>query len=422
MPSPRVRPVIDLTSPEGKNFTPKWVGNKRSNKKRLGRWKYAGINGEVIDDYGLDSDVYPMKLIFDGITYDTDAERFLKATAEFGSWEVIHPTKGYKALNLVSWDESDQPVEKTNLIEIETVWNDYIDPFFLKTPAQMLAEAGATLNAFNADLLNRYQDVDVGTFSERASLLDTAKRLGEKINQVLGPIAAANDKVSSSFMDSQQALQEIISAGIVEPLALAGQIKDTIQTPMLATRDLKARLAGCRDLARAIFEIESGDNGDRNIAMTKELGLMSLAGSVSISQTTSDIGETNGIATQKEAVDTISFSRNFSNDITEHLEEEQEKMDGQLVGRQYMYGGGILSSKLNSQLSAEQYIRSNFFNLAKEKIITLDRPRTPIDVVIEFYGGMGDNDENYRKFLTVNEVKGAEVSLLKQGRQILIYV
>ena len=77
----KVRDVITLRDPNGKDHTAKWAGGTRSVKKRLATYAYAGVNGQVADDYGSDSVTYPINIIFD----DTDVSLTLPFVLELNS-------------------------------------------------------------------------------------------------------------------------------------------------------------------------------------------------------------------------------------------------------------------------------------------------------------------------------------------------
>jgi prophage DNA circulation protein len=362
-----------------------------------------------------------MSLVFDGEGYDITAEEFMAACKEIGSWEVVHPTKGWMALQLVDVAEADEPVRDTNRIVFETTWIDYIDPVRLKTPAQILADVGDLLNEFNADQLNRFQGVDTSKFSDRASVLSAADKIRKFTDKYLGPIADANAKISQSVLESQRAMQETIAAGILEPLSLAGQIKNTIELPMLAMRDTKRRLDACWNLAREIFAIETSEKGSKNVALTKELGLLSVMSAMSTVATSSEIGATDGINTQTDAVALMQSLSDFREEVNAILDAEQTKMNEYLVGEQYNSQGEAFTNASALIELTKQFILSNFFQLKQEKWIVLREPGNPFMLSLEYYGEPGENDSNYRLFLESNGLQGDETVMLPQGTQVVIY-
>ena len=119
----RLQPQITLTSPSGLVFTAKWIGNARSQEKDLGIFKTPGVKGVKIQDLELGATTYPLTIYFDGPDNDLDSEKFVVALAERGSWQVIHPLKGEKSLQLVSYSEAVQPVTSGNITTITTADN-----------------------------------------------------------------------------------------------------------------------------------------------------------------------------------------------------------------------------------------------------------------------------------------------------------
>ena len=61
------------------------------------------------------------------------------------------------------------------------------------------------------------------------------------------------------------------------------------------------------------------------------------------------------------------------------------------------------------------------YDVAIERRIVLDRPRAPIEIAITEYGGLGEEDANFDRFVRDNELTAPEVYLLPAGREVVVY-
>lgn len=426
MATPRMRSSIQLTSPNGNEFTCNWIGNKQSFNKKLGIYNYPGVIGTVLDDFGIDGDVFPLELIFDGPGYDEEAQRFLDACRETGKWEVIHPTKGFKGLQLMSVTDDDQPVTSKGRKVIETRWTEYIDPATLKTAAQLRAEAGFKLNEFNVSAADRFARLaKTDTFGERIGITSAADAISTATNKVLGPIAAANDTIAKRMEDTQRGIQATLDAAILQPLKLAGQIQQTILLPAQAIADTRARLAAYAELAREIFGISDSntDGQSFNTSLTKEVSLSAVTGALSIIATTSISAKGPGsLKTQSEAVETIDQIAALFTEITDALDADQEKFEDNTIDQRYFNQSDTYRAAILLIAASQDYLLSNLFDLKIEKRITLLQDTDLLILTIQEYGSMGENDENYQLLIESNQLKGDSIFILKQGTEVVIYV
>jgi prophage DNA circulation protein len=427
MAEPRVRGTIQLTSPLGNEYTAKWIGNARSGEKKLGIYNYPLLNGTVVDDFGSDGDVYPLNLIFDGEGYDQVASRFIDSCRnESGRWEIVHPTKGFKGVKLVKWKENDEPVRSKGQLIVETTWIEDLDPSTLKTAAQLAAEAGALLNAFNDVSLTRFVNkAKTGSFGERLGITSVAEAVTTASDKILGPIAAQNAETAKRFEDINRGIQQTLDAAILNPLKLAGQLQATMQLPAEAIADTQARLAAYRDLATEIFGLtdDGTDNESVNRSLTKELSLSGIIGALStIAVTSISASGTGSIQTQAQAIETLDEIGLLFSDITNALEADQEKFKDNTLDEQYFAQTETYRSAFALVAASQKYLLEGFFDLKVEKRFVLLTARSPWEITITEYGSPGEDEENYKLFISSNKLKNNEIFILKPGTEVVIYV
>lgn len=446
----RIRGQVTLLSPDGDEYTPKWIGNPRSKSKKLGIFEYARVKGTIVQDLGITSGTYPLTLYFDGVDHDKDAEKFWKSCDQDNQWEITHPTKGFLGLQLVKVSEVIAPTTDGNYTLMETEWIEPIDPILLKTTAQLAAESGRALNEFNGVSADQFAGkIKDGTFADRLAITDTVNKITGSIDKVLGPIAETVDEINSTFNEVLSGVQDILEAGILDPLALAASIQQLTQLPMLAIRDIKSRLNSYKNLFDEIFGIQPdrADDPNVNVSAVKELVYSGMIGGLSIIATTGigqkeqaqKKGQTNTgvvldvitqipvttnegvIQTQAQVIEAIEEITQQSRDMIDDLDTAQDLFQDSDIDDQYFSQTETFAAAMNLTALGQRFLLINFYDLKIEKVFFLKRPKTPIQVTIEEYGDTGENDSNLDLFLSSNQIKENENILMPRGKEVVIY-
>jgi hypothetical protein len=406
----RIRETFVMTSPGLDTFAPKWAGDDRNKEKLLGMFNYARVKGTVVQDFGERSVVYPLTLYFDGPDHDQESERFWDACSQTGTWDVMHPTKGFKGLQLVRVSEGIQPVTSGNVTQFVTEWIEPIDPVTLKTVAQMASEAGMRLNDFNDAAATEFNaKVKTGTLKDRTSIIGAANTVTQAMDKILGPISEGVTGINEAFDATLRGVQDVLRATILEPLALASQIQQLTQLPMLATQDVKARLNAYRDLCREIFGMEARDT---NTAAVREVSLNAVIGGMSSIATSSDA--TTSFKTKAQVIGAIESIDEQYTEIIGALDADATKFYGARYQSQVStFTPGLLLTGLGVR-----YLLDAFYDLRIEKVFYLSVPSTPIRLAIENYGNA---EQGLDTIIDTNELTGDELIWLPAGKRIVVY-
>jgi hypothetical protein len=409
----RVRESFVMTSPALDTFTPKWAGDDRSKEKMLGMFQYARIKGTVVQDLGEGSVSYPLTLYFDGPDHDLEAQRFWQACSQSGVWDIMHPTKGFVGLQLMRVSEQIQPVKASNQTTFTTEWIEPIDPVTLKTVAQMAAEAGMKLNEFNDVAASEFAGkISAGSLAERMKIAAVVGKVTGAMDKTLGPIAEAVVGINEAFDAVLRGVQDVLSATILDPLALASQIQMLAQLPMLATQDIRGRLSAYNDLCVEIFGIELDDiNG----AAVRELSLNAITGGLSrIATTGTDDPAAGGSALRSKAqvVNAIETIDAQYAAILTQLDTDAVQLPP-FPSQVTTFTPGLLLIGLGIR-----YMLDAFYNLRIEKVFILDVPSTPIRLAVENYGNA---EAGLGLLIQSNALKGDRLIWLPAGTEVVIY-
>lgn len=424
----RLKPTIKFTSPEGNKFEALWVGGKRSKGKKLGIFSYPKVKGDIVQDLGVSSDRYPLTFYFEGPDNDIEAQRFWVATKETGQWEIIHPVHGFMSLQFLSIEEDDQPVVRGNVTQLSGEWIEPIDEETLQTVAELKGLTGIGIDDFNISAADQFvrnlKDQNAG---DRFSISSAVGKVTTAVDKVFNPIAQSVDAIATHQQAVQRGIQDVLNATVLQPLSLAGQIQSLIQTPAKAIQDIKSRLDAYQKFAEEIFNIEPDkpDDRGRNTALVKELALTSVLASngfIAVSgPTPPDVPVTGNIQSRSQ---TVEFAENLSDNfigIVDVLDADQDDFSDNYIDSQYFSQSDSFNDSVRVTFLAVRYLLIAAFDMKVERRFILREPKTPIQITIEEYGSLGENDSNLDLFINSNGLKSFEILLLSSGREVLVY-
>ena len=422
----RLRPELGLTSPDGDEFTAKWIGDPREASKKLGTFQYPGVVGTVVQDLGLNSFDWPLTFYFDGGDHDLEADRFMKATLQTGQWAIIHPVYGFLGLQLVSVRENIQPVREGNIREFETAWIEPIDPDTLQTAAQTAGLVGIQKNLFAINAADQFiNGLSALDSLDDWSILNAINKVNSAVNSVLGPLSNQLAAVQNEMLQIQAGIQQTLNATILQPLALAGQLQALVETPLKAINDIKSRLGFYADFAEEIFKIQPAQDGSqtnrqgKNTAVIQQIALTStISANAQIAATDPT---TSGIISQQEAVDSASGINDQYIAIVNNLDETQTLFENEDIDEQHFSQSQSHTDAAQITATAIQALYISSYDLKKEIRFTLERPRVPAEIAITSYRGPGENDANIDLFISSNKLVGNDILLLPSGREVLVY-
>jgi hypothetical protein len=408
----RLSDRIQLISPEGKEFEAKWRGSTRTVDKKLGIFAYPKVKGNIVQDLDVNSDVYGTTIYFEGKNADLDSQAFL-------------------ALQPISITENDQPVDSGGLYAVDTEWIEPIDPETLLTSRELAGIIDENANELDATVIDQIvANIDASAEALKNAVDQAVNIVSNASDLILGPIASTVDAIDNSFNAIQSGIQATLNETVLEVESLGGQIQQLIQLPLLATNDINTRLGLYDDLSDTIItNLPSGNEAkDKNQIAVYELALASCLSAYSRIMTTGIVGATAGgperfpIRTRTETVNTAIRTLNFFSLVTDSLDESQKNFENTPIDLQYFSQSQSYGDALTMVSQTVKYLLINTFDLRIEKKIILSRPRTPIDVTVSEYGGLGDNDELLDFFISSNALTNTEILLLPPGKEVIVYI
>lgn len=424
----RLAASVDMTSPSGKTFAPKWVGNPRSLEKKLGIFAYPKLRGNVVQDLEVNSARYPLTLYFDGKDNDLKAAEFFEAARESGPWDVVHPVHGYVQLQLISITEQVQPVTSGGITVFDTDWIEPIDPDELVTARELQSKTDEAIKDLNVNAAQQFAN----NISQRAEALVNA------IQSASGLVSAIMETATSPLFDSLDALNSVVNATQIalqstttqsEIIAdsLAGQIQQLAQLPALGSGTGSSKLDAFSDVIDAVSErlpltgLPSSEDVEiiKNQVAVYELTLNATVGAMAKAAITSTL------VTRADALLLAERLADLFDGITDALDATQEAFDGQPADLQYSSNGLAFADANNALTLATRYLLAVAPDLKIERRQVLDEPKTPVQIVLEAYGELGTDGELLDLFIEANKLgdtlDGNGILVLDRGTEVVTY-
>jgi prophage DNA circulation protein len=421
----RLQENVILTSPEGTEFRPQWVGDPRSFNKTVAVFNPPGVKGASFQDLEFGAIATPLTIYFSGDDNDLEASRFFETCKEKGTWLVEHPVIGLIELQLSKVTEGISPVENGGVTRFDTEWleSGALEAIILSLPekASNVLDKSSLVNDASTEQLEDNVDIDkpslISKFAQEVA--DIADYVTGKLSALTDTIAEANSTISSV----RRGITQTLSGATIDIEALAGQLQTLVQFPSRVTQDLITRLNTYSDMISTSFEeiiFPDGKTGakpeDKNRAASQEIFL------VSAMAAEAQIAVSEILDTRAQALEVVQVLIDDFNLITNNLDTIQGHFDSETMDLQY-FSQSISYKELSETISlAIAYVLDVSFELAIEKRFIIDRPRTPIEIALTEYDGPGVDDENVDLFITSNNLHNEDILLLRAGTEVVVYV
>lgn len=414
----RLKPTINLTSPDGDEFIAKWRGDSRSFSKKLGIFDYPKVSGSIVQDLGVNSDSYPLTLYFDGPENDIEAERFSKSCKQTGTWTVEHPTKGQKTLQLVSLDEQIQVIESGNITVFATIWIEPISDEVTKSTAQLGDEINTSLEEINEVAASQFEQIKQATFAQVQAVKTAVGKITGIVTGATQSIASTVAAVDSQMNAIQRGIQDTLDAVILEPLKLAAQIQNLIQLPGLIIGSFQARLSMYNDMADEILGLTPDEDDISiealNTVLTQEVSLSAILAITPV------VGATSKYKIRTDSLLAMKLIAEIFITVSDALDISQSNFDTVKIENQYFSQSQSYNLALKATGLSNQLLIKKTFDLVVQRNIILKEAMTPLRITIDEYGSV-NLEENYNLFLTSNNLYGNDILLLHAGREVVVY-
>lgn len=402
------------TSPGGDRITFAYENVRKTVDKKTTGFEFPDANGTFVQDLGHTGRRYPLRVFFWGDDYDQDADQFEAALLERGVGKLEHPI--YGTVDVVPFGtitRRDDLKTAANQAVVEVTFWETIGLIY---PAAQTDPASAVLNAvdeYNAAAAAEFEEVtSLDSAVEQASFKNSYESLLDSARGGLQAVADAQESVQKQFDAIYDSINEGIDVLIAQPLTLAFQTTQLLQSPARALTNIQARLDAYGDLANSII---SGDGAvvkpGNDSTNSNQFHTNDLYASTYVTGSVVSVVN-NEFTTKTEALEAAELILTQLDDVTNWRDDNFQSLEEVDTGSSYQ------------QLQEAVALTAGFlveisFSLKQERRIVLDRNRTIIDLAAELYGSV---DDQLDFLINSNNLTGSEILELPRGREIVYYV
>lgn len=394
------------TSPSGVRIAFEYEDVRTEVDKKTTGFQFPDADGTFVQDTGHSGRRYPLRVFFWGPDYDLQANAFDELLLERGAGRLEHPI--YGTVNVVPFGtisrRDDLKTAANQTVMDITFWA----TIGIEYPSSQTDPASNVLTSveeYNATTAAQFaEDIDLATEGKKETFKGEYDRLLGNVKSGLQSVANTQDNVRKQFDAITKSVDQGIDILIDDPLTLASQTTQLIQSPARALTSIRARLSAYGNLTSDI--IFGNKPSTPNEFRTADL--------YNSTYVTGGIVSTvnNQFATKAEALGAAEEVLAQMDAVTVWRDENLQDLDLIDTGEAYQ------------QLQEAVAITAGFlvdisFSLKQERRIVLDRARTIIDLAAEVYGSV---DDQLDVLINTNDLSGSEILELPKGREIVYYV
>ncbi len=414
-----VNEKIKFTSPDGNTFSALWRRNPRTAQKKLGIFSIPKFNGDIVQDMGVKSTLWPLTIYFEGSFHHFFANKFQKAIKEYGQWEVVHPVEGALILQPIKFQENMDTVEE-NVTEFQTEWIEPANVERLIFPDALASSILSSALVLIEDSVALLKQLRADAFSLINATTSAFNKVSGLMDNIIQQLTATDAILSESYQEAKAAFNSALASyGIgSEPDELAEAQIEMATIPAEEITNFSQGFSNYESLSDEILGLvpETTNEEDFNTIISLEFGAtLSL---VAIAQITAAAV----FNSRAEIISAIENLTSILNNTVNSIEAIQENFSDLRIDQQYYSSTATYTTLIKTYSLCFQLLISQFYNLKVEKIITLKNHRSPLEITVTEYGDLGLNDVNYDLFLESNELTADEILLLNPGTEVVIYV
>jgi hypothetical protein len=407
------------TPPSGVRMTFLYEDVSRETDKRTAAFAFPGVDGSYVQDNGYSARRYPLRCYFAGPSHDLQATAFELALLERGRGRLEHPF--YGAFDVVPFGtitRRDDLKTAANQSVVEVTFWASLDALYPSTATSPRNELLAALDAFDFAQAQEFAALtSLDKATARAATKAATRGLLRMASDALSAIADAVTAVNHSFRDAQSAVNYGIDVLVGQPLQLAQQVANLVRAPALARVGIQLRLEGYRDLADRIF-------GTTSLGTVGSPALAGMQLRIVSSFHTADLFASQALAGSLRSV--VEHTYGSKAEALAAADAVLAQLDALVDWRDGAFGALGLSDpgathqalRHAAARAAGQLVESSF-DLAAERRLVIDRPRTIIDIAAELYGSV---DDRLDYLIETNGFTGAEILELPTGTSVAYYL
>jgi prophage DNA circulation protein len=399
------------TPPSGARITFTFENVSRETDKKTTVFMFPDNDGAYIQDQGLGGRRYPLRVIFWGEDYDQDAQAFYSALEEEGGGILEHPVYGRKeVVPFGTIRQRDDLKTAANQAIIDVIfWESIFDLTFPTATTAPTSAVAAAIEDFKSTAPAQFAEgLDIEASSERVGFIDKFSAGLAATKSALDTVAAASEDIKRQFDAAYDAIITNINDLVETPSQLASDTIDLMLLPGQAASLISDKLDAYSNLIdnfTSLVFAPSFDNQPENELISVELFANSAVAAIVVATTEAEF------TAKPEAISAAEVTLENFAQVAAWGDAGRDALGVIDTGETYQ---AVLEAV---SVSSGRLVEISF-TLLQEKIFTLQRPRTPLDLVAELYGEL---DDKLDFLISSNNLVGTEILEVPIGREIRYY-
>lgn len=407
-------------SPNGTRTVLTYRNVSRSRKKKTTEFVYGDADGSYVQDRGVGGYRYPMEIYFNGPDHDVQADNFEALLGNDRGIGVLEHARYGSVYVVVFGDikQEDRLVTQANQTTITVTFfqtNRLVYPTTQDDPVQQLTEAIPEHTAAFAVEMEEIIDTEEAgsktSLRERFnSILARTKDVFDEMTKTVADVRDNINDVRRTYNRIYRSVSSALDTLIGQPITLAYQTIALIQAPARAVLTRIAIFEGWGNLIEGLFEKETYTIGIKNNA-ENDFKTDDLISSASISAVCLAVTNADFVVAS-EALKAAEQVLDLFDQYTEWRDRNLQSLNILERGDSYYWLQKIVTSTAANLVLVS-------INLKRERWVTLDRARSPVDLCGQYYD---DVEDSLDLLITSNNLTGREFFEIPAGREIVIYV
>jgi hypothetical protein len=393
------------TSPSGTRLTFDYEQTSEAFDLKATPFEFADADGTFVQSLGRTGRRYPLRIILWGDTYDIQAEGFMAALSEAGQGILEHPVYGRKDVVPVGKvSRRDDLVRQSNQAIIEVEFFDTIGLVYPSATTDTAGQIAALVTAAGAAQAAQLAEANVlDTAVDRADFLSRYNAALDQVSEQMRPITEGVETVQRQFDAIQKSINRGIDVLIRDPLTLAFQTQQLINTPARIVGQVSGRLDAYANLFATII----------GPTVTKRTQLYNSDLYASGTATATALAASTETYTKRpDAIGVAEDLLDLSDALAAWRDTNYATLDQIDTGGSWQATQELIATAAGALVALS-------FGLAQERTIRLGSARSIVDLAYELYGTV---DSKIDDLINDNNFSGDEIIEIPQGREVVYYV
>jgi prophage DNA circulation protein len=393
------------TSPSGTRLTFDYEQVSETFDLKNTPFEFADADGTYVQARGRTGRRYPLRVILWGDDYDTQAEGFMAALSESGQGVLEHPAYGRKDVVPVGTvSRRDDLVRQANQAVIEVEFFDTIGLVYPSASGDPAGQIAALVTAAGVAQAAQLAEANVtGNAVDRADFLSRYNAALDQVTAALSPITETVASTQRQFDAIQKSINRGIDVLIRDPLTLAFQTQQLINTPANIVGQVSGRLDAYTNLFNTLI-------GPTVTRLTQLYNSDTYASGTATA--TALAASTEKYTKRPDAIQAAEALLDMADALSAWRDDNYAALDQIDTGGSWQATQSLIATTAGALVALS-------FGLAQERRIRLGSARTIIDLSFELYGTV---DSKLDDLINDNDLSGDEIIELPQGKEVIYYV